>query len=119
MRSAATRRAPVPPGVWSVSTRPSATAVLSAPKISARTGLRYAGSPAIGLYSLVVWAWRMRPSASVTVSSTGVMPRSSTYTPEARVILSGRVSRLYSSVRPRMASGGSGVRPAKMDMAGW
>ncbi len=30
--------------------------------------------------------------------------------------MSGRVSRLYSSVSPRMASGGSGARPAKIDM---
>ncbi len=37
-RSAATRRAPVPPGVCSVSTRPSATAALPAPKTRSRTG---------------------------------------------------------------------------------
>ena len=46
----------------------------------------------------------------MTVGSTGVVPVSSTNTPELRLILPVRGSVLKASARPRIESGGAGMR---------
>src|SRR6188472_303173 len=46
----------------------------------------------------------------MTVPSTGVLPVSSTNTPDDRLTLPVRVSALYVSASPRIGSGGAGIR---------
>ena len=51
-----------------------------------------------------------RRSASITEGRTGVLPVSSTKTPDDRLILPGRGSVRNASARPRIGSGGAGMR---------
>jgi hypothetical protein len=62
--------------------------------------------------ALLSWLSTRCCSAAFTVSRTGVVPSAVRYTPTPRSIFSGRVSFLYSAIRPRIASGGSALSPS-------
>ena len=77
MKSAATRSAPVPPGVCAQATRLAASGSDPRPNASSATAWQYSPSPEIGKYDFVVGDAASRFSASLTHSNSGVLPVSS------------------------------------------
>ena len=74
MKSAATRRAPVPPGVCDVAARPDFSTSCPSPNISFCTAAAYAGEPSIGRYDIDFCRSSTSLPAWWTDSRIGVLP---------------------------------------------